>query len=144
MPTSSHRRSAFSLIELLAVLVAVGVLVSVVLPRFQAYRRKAHVAAMITDLREVAAAEESFWKSTRRYTADTTVLGLAPSAGTDITLHSADGTGWSARATRDGDPVACSIFYGSAPPLSPAVRANVIGCEGEGGEREQRAESGKQ
>lgn len=144
MSTPYRRRSAFSLIELLAVLVAVGVLVSIVLPRFQAYRRKAQVAAMVADLRELAAAEESYWKSVRRYTADTTVLDLTPSPGVTLTLHGADSSGWSARATHTGDSVACSIFYGSAPPLPPAVEANVIGCEGEGKEREQRAEGRKQ
>jgi prepilin-type N-terminal cleavage/methylation domain-containing protein len=143
--TSFRRRPAFSLIELLAVLVAVGVLVGVVLPRFQAYRRKAHVVAMVRDLRKLSTAQETFWKAVKRYTTDTAALNLALSPGVTLTLESADSTGWSARATRTGDPTACSIFYGSAQPLPPAVKANVIGCSGEGGEsRRQKAESRKQ
>ena len=131
MPTSSRQRSAFSLIELLAVLVAVGVIVGLALPRFQAYRRKAHVAAMVHDLRKLATAEESFWSAVKRYTTDTTALDLSLSPGITVTLRSADSTGWSARASRTDDPTICSIFYGSAPPLPPAAKANVIGCSGE-------------
>ncbi|HEY9429622.1 MAG TPA: prepilin-type N-terminal cleavage/methylation domain-containing protein [Gemmatimonadaceae bacterium] len=132
MCTLLRRRAAFSLIELLAVLVAVGVLVGLALPRFQAYRRKAHVAATVRDLRKLAAAEERFWNAVRMYTADTAALDLSLSPGITLTMRSADSTGWSARASRTGDPVVCSIFYGSAPPLPPAVKANVIGCSEEG------------
>jgi prepilin-type N-terminal cleavage/methylation domain-containing protein len=129
--TSSRRRSAFSLIELLAVLVAVGVVVGLVLPRFRVYRRKAHLAAMVRDLRKVAAAEASFWNAVKRYTTDTAALDLPLSPGITLTLQSADSTGWSARVSHAGDPTVCSIFYGSALPLPPAVKANVIGCSGE-------------
>ncbi|HET7550601.1 MAG TPA: prepilin-type N-terminal cleavage/methylation domain-containing protein [Gemmatimonadaceae bacterium] len=131
MSTSFRRRSAFSLIELLAVLVAVGVLVGLALPRFRAYRQKAHVATMVRDLRKLASAEENFWNAVKRYTADTLALDLTLSPGTILTLRSADSTGWSARVSRAGDPTVCSIFYGSAPILPPAVKANVIGCSGE-------------
>jgi type II secretory pathway pseudopilin PulG len=141
MSTPFRRRPAFSLIELLIVFVAIGVVVGIVVPRFEAYRRSARVAAMIRDLRTLARAEESYWNAVKRYSTDTAVLDLALSRGVVLTLHSADSTGWSARVSRSGDRTVCSIFYGSAPPLPPAVRANVIGC-GEGGdERQQRAES---
>lgn len=126
-----RRRPGFSLIELLAVFVAVGVLVGLALPRFRAYRRKAHLATMVRDLRKLATAEGTFWSAVRSYTADTAALGLALSPDVTLTLYSADSTGWSARAERAGDPTVCSIFYGSAPPLRPAVKANVIGCSGE-------------
>jgi prepilin-type N-terminal cleavage/methylation domain-containing protein len=140
MSTPLRRRAAFSLIELLLVVVAMGVLVGIVLPRFEAYRRKARAAAMVRDLREVAAAEESFWNAVKTYTADTAALSLTHTHGVALTLHSADSTGWSARVSRVGDPAVCSIFYGSASPLPPAVRANVIEC-GWGEGREQTAES---
>jgi prepilin-type N-terminal cleavage/methylation domain-containing protein len=132
MPHPFRRRSAFSLVELLAVLLVIGVLVGLSLPRFHAYKRKAHVASLVSDLRNLAAAEEDFWNMTRRYTADTSALGLSLSPGVTLTLRSADSTGWSALATYAASPSICSIFYGTAPPLPPAARANVIGCEGEG------------
>ena len=121
---------------------ALGVLVGLAIPRFHAYKRKAHIASMIGDLRKLAGAEESFWSAVKRYTTDTTALELTISPGVTLTLVSADSTGWSARATHRGDLAVCSIFYGTAPSLPPATKGNVIGCGGrEGGEE---AESRKQ
>ena len=114
--------------ELLAVLLVIGVLVGLAIPRFHAYRRKAQIAAMVSDLRELAVAEESFWNSVRSYSTDTTVLELRTSPGVTLMLVSADSTGWSARATHGADPAICSIFYGTAPALPPAEAGNVIGC----------------
>ena len=131
MATSSRRRPAFSLIELLTVLIVIGVLVGIALPRFHTYRHRARLAVMVTDLHNVAIAEEDFWNAVKRYTTDSAALDLSLSPGIVLTLHSADSTGWSARASLADDPATCSIFYGSAPPLPPAVKANVIGCSGE-------------
>ena len=128
MPPPTSRRPGFSLVELIAVLLVVGVLVGLAMPRFHAYKRKAHVASMISDLRNLAAAEEEFWNAMKRYSVDTTALELSTSPGVTLALVSADSTGWSARAIYAGDPATCSIFYGSAAPLPPAARGNVIGC----------------
>ncbi len=130
MCSISHSRPAFSIVELIAVLVAISVLVGLAIPRFQRYKEKAHLATMVSDLRNLAAAEEGFWSATRRYTVDTGAIGLRLSPGVSVTLESADSTGWSARATHAASSVVCSIFYGSAPPLPPAEQVNVIGCEG--------------
>jgi len=129
MTNSFRPRLAFSLVELLAVLLVVGVLVGLSLPRFHTYKRKAHVASMVSDLRNLAAAEEELWNTVRFYTTDTSALELALSPGVALALRSADSTGWSAQATHSGSNSVCSIFYGSAPPLPPAVKPNVIQCE---------------
>ncbi len=126
-PRTSHR-PGFSLVELIVALLVVGVLVGLAMPRFNTYRRKAHVASMVSDLRNLAAAEEEFWNAMKSYSGDTTALELATSPSVTLALVSADSTGWSARAIYAGDPATCSIFYGSAAPLPPAARGNVIGC----------------
>lgn len=131
MPPSLRPRPGFSLVELFTVLVVLAVLVGLSLPRFHSYKRRAHAASLVSDLRNLAAAEEEFWSAAKKYSADTSSMELALSPGVSVTLHTADSTGWSATAAYAGSPVVCSIFYGSAPPLPPAVKANVIGCEGE-------------
>lgn len=83
---------------------------------------------MVRDLRQLAIAEESYWNAAKRYSRDSAALSLSVSPGVIVTIRSADSTGWSARATHAGDPTVCSIFYGTAPTLPPAVKANVIGC----------------
>lgn len=126
--TRGVRRPAFSLVELLAVLLVIGVLVGLAVPRFHRYRMKARTAAMVGDLRALAAAEDAYWKLVQRYTSDATALNLTSSPGVTVTVASADSMGWSARATHSGDSVMCSIYYGAAPPLPPATTKNVIGC----------------
>ena len=127
------RRLAFSLVELLAVLLVIGVLVGFAIPRFHRYKLKAHTAAMVSDLRDLAASEEDYWNMVRGYTSDTTVLDITNSPGVTVTLVSADSMGWSARATYISDPAVCAIYYGAAPPLPPATVKNVIGCVTTGG-----------
>jgi prepilin-type N-terminal cleavage/methylation domain-containing protein len=130
MHSPTRRRAAFSIIELLAVLVVMGVLVGLAMPRFHRYKQKAHLASMVSDLRNLAAAQEEYWNATKRYSADTSAIDLTLSPGVSITLESADSTGWSARATHSAGPTICAIFYGTAPVLPPAEKANVIGCGG--------------
>ena len=132
MPSHTRSRAAFSIIELLAVLVVMGVLVGLAIPRFTRYKEKANVAAMVSDLRHLAAAQEEYWNATRRYSADTSAIDMTLSPGVSIILESADSTGWSARATHSAGPSVCAIFYGTAPALPPAEKANVIGCGGKG------------
>lgn len=103
-------------------------LVGLAMPRYRGYERKAHIAAMVSDLRKLAAAEDELWNVAKIYTIDTAALDLAVSPGVSVTLVSADSTGWSARATHSGDSAVCSIFYGTAPALPPATASNVIGC----------------
>ena len=123
-----RRRQAFSLIELLAVLLVLGVLVALAIPKFSSYKRKAQIATMVSDLRNLAVAEEGFWNVVNSYTADTAALELTTSPGVTVTMVSADSTGWSARATHRSETTVCSIFYGNAPALPPAEEGNVIGC----------------
>ncbi|HEY9448669.1 MAG TPA: prepilin-type N-terminal cleavage/methylation domain-containing protein, partial [Gemmatimonadaceae bacterium] len=91
---AAPRRPGFSLVELIVVLLVVGVLVGLAMPRFHSYRRKAYVATLVSDLRNLAAAEESFWNAAKSYSADTAALNLTTSPGVSLTLVSADSTGW--------------------------------------------------
>ena len=54
------KREAFTLIELLIVVVIIGILAAIAIPKFGNTREKAYVAAMKSDLRNLAVYEESF------------------------------------------------------------------------------------
>jgi len=54
------RREGFTLIELLIVVVIIGILVVIAIPRFSNMKEKAYVASMKSDLRNLAVYEESF------------------------------------------------------------------------------------
>src|ERR1700730_12969768 len=74
MPSS---RRGFTLIELLIVVVIIGILAAIAIPKFANSKQKPYVTAMKSDLHTLVVAEEAFYADSERYTAylDTTVTG---------------------------------------------------------------------
>ena len=54
------RREGFTLIELLIVVVIIGILAAIAIPKFASTKDKAYVAAMKSDLRNLATYEEQY------------------------------------------------------------------------------------
>lgn len=147
-PTTSHRRCrstrstahvsasprcgravrGFSLIELLVVLLVIGVLVGLAIPRYHEYKRRYYVTTMVTDLRNLATTEEAYWNITGTYSTDLRLIQYNSSPRVSISMVSADTLGWAAKANYAGDSAMCAIYYGNAPVLAPATLKDVIGC----------------
>jgi prepilin-type N-terminal cleavage/methylation domain-containing protein len=125
---SPRRRSGFSLIELFVVLVVIGILVGLAIPRMHSFKHQFYLTTMISDLRNLAATEEGYWSSVDSYSSDLNALRFNLTPGVWVTFVQADSLGWSATATHDGDTSRCAIYYGNAPPLPPATVKNFIGC----------------
>jgi type IV pilus assembly protein PilA len=119
----------FTLIELLIVVVIIGILASIAIPKFANSKGKAYLATMKSDLRNLATAEESYYYDYSVYTSSLSNLGFAPSQGVSISIPEATAGGWSATATNPQAPVAaCAIYVGNAAPLSPATIDSKITC----------------
>lgn len=122
-------RRGFTLIELLIVLVVIGLLASVLIPRFANSREKAILAAMKSDLRNLASAQESYFYDQLSYT---TVLANQPSfrASTGVTIAIAQATmgGWSASAAHANTIRQCFLFVGNASPLGAATLEGQVAC----------------
>jgi type IV pilus assembly protein PilA len=56
----NRTRRGFTLIELLIVVVIIGILAAIAIPKFANTKSKAYIAAMKSDLRNLVTAEESF------------------------------------------------------------------------------------
>jgi type IV pilus assembly protein PilA len=75
-------RRGFTLIELLIVVVIIGILAAIAIPKFSATKGKAYIAAMKSDLRNLVSAEEAFFADSVKYvTYDTMKLKFRPSSG---------------------------------------------------------------
>jgi type IV pilus assembly protein PilA len=105
----SNRRG-FTLIELLIVVVIIGILAAIAIPKFANTKQKAVKASMISDLRNLATAQEAFYADSSSYatTYGTTIatgqLNFAPSQKNTLTINSAsNASGWA--ATMEGIPV---------------------------------------
>src|SRR5206468_9517652 len=119
----------FTLIELLIVVVIIGILASIAIPKFINTKEKSYMAQMKSDLRNLATAEEAFFYDSTTYT--TTLFALnnfAPSTGVTLTVDEATPKGWSATAVHAQTPRKCYIFSGGAAPVGTATVEGRITC----------------
>jgi prepilin-type N-terminal cleavage/methylation domain-containing protein len=126
------RESGFTLIELLIVVVIIGILAAIAIPKFGATKEKAYIATMKSDLHNLSTAEESFFYDSNTYYGGVipgAAIAYKPSAGVSVTVNSADGKGWAATATSTYTSRTCAVFYGSATPPSPATVEGVVACQ---------------
>ena len=113
-------RKGFTLIELLIVIVIIGVLAAVAIPRFANTKEKAFVATMKADLRNLATYEEryavdssgSYFSGTAAGTTD--LLGFQSSQNVTVTATAITGAGatWTAQATHTMTSKQCNSSAG--------------------------------
>ena len=126
-----RRRPGFTLIELLIVVVIIGILASIAVPKFATTKGKANMAAMRSDLHNMAVAQEAYLYDNGVYTDDVAKLRYNNSPGVQILeLHEYGAGGWSAKVTHaQAFPKTCALYAGPVAPLAPATVDGVIGCE---------------
>ena len=61
-------RKGFTLIELLIVVVIIGILAAIAIPKFANTKQKAYITAMKSDLRNLVTAEEAYFADSSQYT----------------------------------------------------------------------------
>jgi prepilin-type N-terminal cleavage/methylation domain-containing protein len=123
------KSSGFTLIELLIVVVIIGLLAAIAIPKLSNTKQKAYVAQMKSDLKNLATAEEGFFYDSTFYTTSLAALNNFRSS-TGVTLNVLEATpgGWSARATHSQTPRQCVLFQGNATPVAPATTEGKITC----------------
>lgn len=115
-PRSSNRKG-FTLIELLIVVVIIGILAAVAIPKFSNTKQKAYVANLKSDLKNLVAVQESYFADKNAY-GDLPAVKLAPysyvlSDTTGTLTMDAGATGWSAKVVSTTAGQTCSIFSGT-------------------------------
>src|SRR5438132_14058972 len=120
-------RKGFTLIELLIVVVIIGILAAIAIPKFSNTKGKAYIASMKSDLRNLVTAEEAFFADSVKYSTNVTskVGGVActpvagqvswcPTTANNLVTLNVPGGGWDATMTNNnltgGSLVTCSIF----------------------------------
>jgi len=138
-------RKGFTLIELLIVVVIIGILAAIAIPKFANTKEKAVVASMKSDLRNLVTAQEGFFSDNQDYAGDhatTQTNGLlgagfvafGPSTNNIVTINYVDAAGWSATVTNPAVTSAsndvCGIFVGD--PATYAPGAGLVATDVEG------------
>src|SRR5438552_18529403 len=147
-------RKGFALIELLIVVVIIGILAAIAIPKFANTKAKAHIASMKSDLRNLVTAEEAYFADSVKYSA-TTACTTPPTAGAvnfcvttgnnlgTIVLAAGNG-GWAVTITNNNlttPLVKCAIFINTAV-LAPAVSEGAPACQDAAGPGWQLRQAG--
>ena len=110
-------RKGFTLIELLIVVVIIGILAAIAIPKFANTKEKAYIASEKSDLRNLVTAEEAYFADHTTYTTTqggATGVQYNTSAGVTVTITAAGGSGWQAGSVHSGTTVTCSIWAGDS------------------------------
>jgi prepilin-type N-terminal cleavage/methylation domain-containing protein len=120
--------TGFTLIEILAVCLIIGILALIALPRMGDSRGRAVKASMIADLHNLLTAEEGYFASNGSYSSNLAFLNVDPPLSNTVTINEATTTGWSATAGNPSISMQCYLFSGNATPIGSATTAGVTSC----------------
>jgi prepilin-type N-terminal cleavage/methylation domain-containing protein len=118
-----QNRKGFTLIELLIVVVIIGILTAIAIPKFALTKEKSYLATMKSDLHNLISMQEGYLADNGTYyggAIPNAAIAYRPSSGTTVTMVSATAAGWQATASYTGTTKTCAVFYGNVAALAPA------------------------
>ena len=122
-----RRPPGFTLVELIVVIVIIGLLATIVIPKLGSSREKALLTSMKSDLRNLLTQQEAWMADSGTYATSfppgiwRTTTGVT---GPTIALTA---NGWTATVGHVSTPKTCAIFVGTTP-LAPATKEGVPTC----------------
>ena len=117
----------FTLVELLTVIVIIGILAALAIPKFSATKEKAFLATMKADLRNLATQQESYQFVYQAYTTTFPASQFHVTPGVTGPTIALTGDGWTAAVGHASTIKMCAIFVGSTG-AAPATQEHVPKC----------------
>ena len=129
----TSNRKGFTLIELLIVVVIIGILAAIAIPKFASTKSKAYKTAMIEDLHQLVTAEESYFSDSSYYAnitqLNTGTTRFQQSQGvTNPTIVTGAGF-WSATITHTQLPgTTCGTAMNTTNPITAGTADGTPAC----------------
>lgn len=124
-------RNAFTVIELVIVIVIIGILAAIAIPKFAGSKDRDYASAMTTDLRNLVTAEEAFLADSGKYTNNLSSLRFQPTAGVNPPAISVvpGAKAWSATVTHTKTATKCGIGVNTINPVATADSSGTPQCK---------------
>ena len=113
-----RNRKGFTLIELLIVVVIIGILAAIAIPKFSSVKQKGYKTQAISDLTSLRTAEETFFTDSNRYGTLTDMAGkFSSTSGVGAPTIAPSTSYWSATLTHPQIPgMICGIAVATTNP----------------------------
>jgi len=123
-------RKGFTLIELLIVVVIIGILAAIAIPKFANTKSKAYITAMKSDLRNMVTAEEAFFADSSKYTATISQMKYSNTTGVNAPTITTGAGYWSATTTHTQlAGSTCGIGVNTTNPLLASAGDGEVICK---------------
>ncbi len=120
-------RKGFTLIELLIVVVIIGILAAIAIPKFANTKEKAYLATMKSDLRNLITAEEAYFGDNTAYTSSLPGTMYTVSTGVTGPTIVVSGSDVTAYVAHSQTSRSCAIYIGTTS-ISPATKEGEPKC----------------
>lgn len=127
MKNIKKRLRAFTILELLLVVVVIGVIAAMVLAKFGDVKEGAYIDAMKNDLRNLANAQEFYHEENGTYSEISELPGFYFSDGVEVSSSSATSEEWTAVLAHNSTSHTCAITVGKSLTAS-----NKMECTSDG------------
>jgi len=122
----------FTFVEIMTALALLAVLTVIAWGKFSKSYDKALEATMISDLRNLATAQEIYYREHLTYADDVALVSesMNPSPKSDITITDAHPRGWAGWTRMDATDERCELYVGRdvSSPLGYAETSERIAC----------------
>ena len=124
-------RKGFTLIELLIVVVIIGILAAIAIPKFASTKDKAYYTAMKSDLRNLVTAEEAFFADSTAYTQTLANLKFQVSNGVNNPAILTGAGWWNATITHTQlvSPAECAVAINTGNPILTSDSSGAPRCK---------------
>jgi type IV pilus assembly protein PilA len=114
-----NMRKGFTLIELLIVVVIIGILAAIAIPKFANTKQKAYITAMKSDLRNLVTAEEAYFADSSKYTGVVTDLKFQSTNSVSSPAITAGTGNWYATVSHSqiASPFKCGVGINTTNPV---------------------------